>query len=106
MVIVHALRAHRTPVQCHPLLRYLGHDTSLMPAYAFVWIGSQTVPVQLSPGILRSSSAKLTPSPRSESRRKTETLFKPQERRAKTDSTNDQLQWAIIVVAPVKNSCR
>ena len=59
MVIVHALRAHRTPVQCHPLLRYLGHDTSLMPAYAFVWIGSQTVPVQLSPGILRSSSAKM-----------------------------------------------
>ena len=48
----------------------------------------------------------LTPSPRSESRRKTETLFKPKERRAKTDSTNDQLQWAIIVVAPVKNSCR
>ena len=54
---------------------------------------------------LRSGYA-LTPSPRSESRRKTETLFKPQERRAKTDSTNDQLQWAIIVVAPVKNSCR
>ena len=58
MVIVHAFRAHRTPVQCHPLLRHLGHDTSLMPAYAFVWIGSQTVPVQLSP---RSAKAAVGP---------------------------------------------
>ncbi len=54
---------------------------------------------------LRSGYA-LTPPPRSESRRETETLLKPQKRRAKTDSTNDQLQWANIVVAPVKNSCR